>query len=35
MVGLGYMLETGDVSTAFAISSYVVAAAGGEALFTS
>jgi hypothetical protein len=28
--GLGYMLKTGDVSTAWTISSYVVAAAGGK-----
>jgi hypothetical protein len=29
-VGLGYMIKTGDVSTAWTISSYIVAAAGGK-----
>ena len=29
-IGLGYMLKTGDISTAWTISSYVVAAAGGK-----
>ena len=31
-VGLVYMLKTGDVSTAWTISSYVVTAAGGKIL---
>jgi hypothetical protein len=34
-VGLGYMLKTGDVSTAWTISSYIVTAAGGKFLFSS
>jgi hypothetical protein len=29
-VGLGYMIKTGDVSTAWTISSYIVTAAGGK-----
>jgi hypothetical protein len=28
-MGLGYMIKTGDVSTAWTISSYIVTAAGG------
>jgi hypothetical protein len=32
-VGLGYMIKTGDVSTAWTISSYIVTAAGGKLAF--
>jgi hypothetical protein len=32
VVGLGYMVKTGDVSTAWTISSYIVTAAGGKLL---
>ena len=32
IVGLSYMIKTGDVSTAWTISSYIVTAAGGKFL---
>jgi hypothetical protein len=33
-MGLGYMIKTGDVSTAWTISSYIVTAAGGKLFLT-